>query len=56
MGLYGERVGCGHVFCQTDIVATNVLSQLKKIARTLWSNPPLQGVRIVEIILNDKEL
>jgi len=55
-GLYGERMGCAHVLCQTNEAASNALSQVKKIARTMWSNPTLQGARIVSIVLNDNEL
>ena len=31
-------------------------SQLKIIARTLWSNPPKYGARIAEIVLSDPSL
>jgi len=54
--LYGERVGCAHVFTGSEEEAQNSLSQLKRIARTLWSNPPLQGARIVERVLGNIEL
>jgi len=55
-GLYGERVGCAHVFTGCEEEAENSLSQLKRIARTLWSNPPLQGARIVARVLGNVDL
>ncbi len=33
-----------------------ILSQLKKTARTIYSNPPAHGPEIVKIILNDEYL
>lgn len=33
-----------------------VLSQMEKIVRTTWSNPPAQGARIVATTLNSPEL
>lgn len=35
---------------------TRVLSQMEKIVRTTWSNPPSQGARIVSKTLNSPEL
>lgn len=33
-----------------------VMSRVKTLARALYSNPPIHGARIVDIILGDKEL
>jgi aspartate aminotransferase len=33
-----------------------VLSQMEKIVRITWSNPPAQGARIVAATLSDPEL
>ena len=33
-----------------------VLSQMEKIVRTTWSNPPSQGARLVAITLSTPEL
>lgn len=33
-----------------------VLSQMEKIVRITWSNPPAQGARIVARTLSDPEL
>uniref|UniRef100_A0A3Q1FG66 aspartate transaminase n=1 Tax=Acanthochromis polyacanthus TaxID=80966 RepID=A0A3Q1FG66_9TELE len=35
---------------------TRILSQMEKIVRTTWSNPPSQGARIVSKTLNCPEL
>jgi len=53
MGLYGERVGTFSCVTASSQLATNVLSQLKIIVRQLYSNPPLFGARIVQIVLSD---
>lgn len=56
MGLYGERIGALHVIAPNKEVCQNVLSQLKVIARTTYSNPPQFGALIVAMILNDEQL
>jgi aspartate aminotransferase len=55
-GLYGERAGCFSVI--TDSVAEKdiVMSRIKQIARPIYSNPPVHGARIVDIVLGDEEL
>ncbi|KAK8813155.1 hypothetical protein WA158_002747 [Blastocystis sp. Blastoise] len=55
-GLYGERCGCASVVCESAEEQKKVTSQLKIAARTLWSNPPLYGARIVEQVLGDPKL
>lgn len=55
-GLYGHRVGCLSVLTDSKEEAQAVDSQLKIIARPMYSNPPLAGVRIVEEILSDDVL
>ena len=55
-GLYGERVGCLSVVCNDKEEAQRVESQLKIIIRPTYSNPPVNGARIVETILNDDKL
>lgn len=32
------------------------MTRIKSLARALYSNPPIHGARIVDIILGDKEL
>jgi aspartate aminotransferase len=54
MGLYGHRVGCVHVVCSTEPEAQIVLSQLKVVIRTMYSNPPIYGARVAaEVLCND---
>lgn len=55
-GLYGERVGAFSIPCNTPSEAAAVLSQLKMIARPMYSNPPVHGARIVTAILKSAEL
>ena len=40
LGLYGERVGAIVMVCETQDAANRVLSNLKRIARAVYSNPP----------------
>ncbi|KAL6751353.1 aspartate aminotransferase [Haematococcus lacustris] len=56
LGLYGERVGATNVVCSSPEAAKRVLSQLKRIARPMWSNPPLHGARIAAEVVNDSSL
>ncbi|OGA96293.1 MAG: aromatic amino acid aminotransferase, partial [Burkholderiales bacterium RIFCSPHIGHO2_12_FULL_61_11] len=54
--LYGERVGALSVVCTTREEADRVLSQLKIVIRTNYSNPPIHGGTIVATVLNSPEL
>ncbi|PNG99580.1 Aspartate aminotransferase, mitochondrial, partial [Tetrabaena socialis] len=56
MGLYGQRVGCLSVVCDNPRDASAVESQLKNIARPMYSNPPLHGALLVTKILQDPQL
>ncbi|XP_026878807.2 aspartate aminotransferase, cytoplasmic [Electrophorus electricus] len=55
-GLYNERVGNLTVVAKDEDNLTRVLSQMEKIVRITWSNPPSQGARVVSITLNNPEL
>jgi len=55
-GLYGERVGLLSMVCASSSEAERVLSQLKILVRSLYSNPPIHGARIVSTVLRDPEL
>jgi len=55
-GLYGERVGLLAVVTHDAAVAKKVGSQVKQIIRGMYSNPPLQGARIVSTVLQSPEL
>ena len=54
--LYGERVGALSVVCQDKEEASRVLSQLKIMIRTNYSNPPTHGAAVVAAVLNTPEL
>ncbi len=54
--LYGERVGGLSVLCQDKEEAGRVLSQLKIVIRTNYSNPPTHGGAVVAAVLGDAEL
>ena len=55
-GLYGERVGCLHVLSADASQGPAILSNLSALSRTLHSNCPSYGARIVATILGDAEL
>lgn len=54
--LYGERVGALSVVCASKDEAERVLSQLKIVVRTNYSNPPTHGAAVVATVLNTPEL
>ena len=54
--LYGERVGGLSVLCTDKDEASRVLSQLKIVIRTNYSNPPTHGGAVVASVLNNPEL
>ncbi|HET8747421.1 MAG TPA: amino acid aminotransferase [Ramlibacter sp.] len=56
LSLYGERVGALSVLCQDKEEATRVLSQLKIVIRTNYSNPPTHGGQVAATVLNTPEL
>ena len=55
-GLYGERAGCVSFLTESDNEAAIISSRIKQIARPMYSNPPIHGARVVDIILSDAEL
>jgi len=54
--LYGERVGALSVLSQDKEEASRVLSQLKIMIRTNYSNPPIHGAEAVAMVLETPEL
>jgi len=54
--LYGERVGGLSVVCASADEAARVLSQLKIIIRTNYSNPPTHGAQVVAMVLDTPAL
>jgi len=56
MGLYGQRVGVVSIDCNNKDEYDKVLSQIKMVARAMYSNPSTHGGKIAEMLLTDKEL
>ncbi len=54
--LYGERVGALSVLCADKEQAAKVLSQLKIMIRTNYSNPPIHGAMVVAMVLDTPKL
>ncbi|WHZ11541.1 MAG: aromatic amino acid transaminase [Burkholderiaceae bacterium] len=54
--LYGERVGALSVLCESKDEADRVLSQLKIMIRTNYSNPPTHGGAVVAMVLDTPDL
>jgi aromatic-amino-acid transaminase len=54
--LYGERVGALSIVAADKDEAARVLSQVKRVVRASYSNPPTYGGQIVATVLNDPEL
>jgi aromatic-amino-acid transaminase len=54
--LYGERVGALSVLCESKEEADRVLSQLKLVIRTNYSNPQIHGGMVVAMVLNTPAL
>jgi aspartate/tyrosine/aromatic aminotransferase len=55
-GLYRERTGALHVVTETKTAADAVLTQLVRIARSIYSMPPDHGAAIVHEILDNSGL
>ena len=54
--LYGERVGALSIVTGNKEEAGRVLSQVKRVIRTNYSNPPTHGATVVASVLNSPEL
>jgi aromatic-amino-acid transaminase len=54
--LYGERVGALSIVSATAEESARVLSQLKRVIRTNYSNPPVHGGQVVATVLATPEL
>jgi len=54
--LYGERVGALSVVASSNEEAARLLSQLKRVVRTNYSNPPIHGGKVVATVLSTPEL
>ena len=56
LGLYGERIGCLSFLAQNEEQKMAIQSNLERIARSEYSNPPKFGAMIVNYVLGDEEL
>ncbi len=54
--LYGERVGALTLVSESREESARVLSQVKRVIRTTYSNPPTHGATIVATVLSNPEL
>ncbi|HJV01074.1 MAG TPA: amino acid aminotransferase [Burkholderiaceae bacterium] len=54
--LYGERVGALSVVAASAEEAARLLSQLKRVVRTNYSNPPVHGGKVVATVLTTPAL
>lgn len=54
--LYGERVGALSIVVGDQEEGSRVLSQVKRVIRTNYSNPPTHGASVVAAVLNNPEL
>ena len=54
--LYGERVGALSIVCASKEEADRVLSQMKRVIRTNYSNPPTHGAQVVALVLTTPAL
>lgn len=55
-GLYGQRVGCLSIICDSKDEANVALGHLKQYARRMYSNPPKHGALLANTVWSDKEL
>lgn len=56
MGLYGERVGALLLMAESPRDVQAGLSQVKRLVRVLYSNPPKHGGALAQMVLADAEL
>jgi aromatic-amino-acid transaminase len=54
--LYGERVGALSIVAASSEEIARVASQLKRVIRTNYSNPPIHGGKVVATVLANPEL
>ena len=54
--LYGERVGALSIVASSAEEASRLMSQLKRVIRTNYSNPPIHGGQVVATALSTPEL
>ena len=55
-GLYGQRIGCFSLVCDSKEEANIVEGHVKFYARAQYSNPPKYGAHLVDFVLSDSSL
>ncbi len=55
-GLYSERVGAAALVAKDRAACVAALSQLKRVVRSNYSNPPRHGAAVVATVLSDPAL
>lgn len=55
-GLYGERTGTLSIVCTNTEEKNIIQTKFKEACLPVYSNPPIHGARIVDLILSNKEL
>ena len=55
-GIYGERAGALSIVTGSKTETEVVMSRIKQLARPIYSNPPIHGARLVDIVLSNPEL
>ncbi|GMH07049.1 hypothetical protein Nepgr_008889 [Nepenthes gracilis] len=53
LGLYAERIGAINVVCSSADAVARVKSQLQRLTRPMYSNPPIHGAKIVTNVVGD---
>ena len=56
LSLYGERIGALSIVTESADIAARTLSQLKRVIRTNYSNPPTHGGQAAVLVLTTPEL
>lgn len=56
LGMYGERIGCLSFLTQSEEQKQSIKSNLERIVRIEYSNPPKFGAILVNIVLSDDNL
>jgi aspartate/tyrosine/aromatic aminotransferase len=51
-----SRIGCTFLVASSAEYVNTLRSQLKAIIRPMWSNPPVEGARIVTTVLSNPAL
>ena len=53
---YGERAGCLFIVSESPKIAQHIVSRVKQMIRTTYSNPPMHGAKVIAHILTTSSL